>query len=325
MQDCFGRTIDYLRISVTDRCNLCCKYCITDGIKKLPMESIMTYEQIVHICKAAVSLGITKFKITGGEPLVRKNVCSLVKMIKEIPGVKQVTMTTNGILLNNFLTDLIKAKVDGINISLDTLNPSTFEKITGFDGIAAVLQSIQSCLDMGVNTKLNCILQKNVNKEDWYDLLNFVRDKSLPIRFIELMPIGCGKISEGINNYQLLKKIENTFGPSRKISNRLGNGPAHYVKLPGFKSEIGFISAVNKSFCSECNRLRLTSLGQIKLCLCYEGYVDLMPCFKLSSQEEIERELKKYLIFACFNKPHTHHFEEPKMITEKRLMAQIGG
>lgn len=325
MKDSFGREINYLRISVTDRCNLRCNYCQPSGICKLPMSEIMTYEQILLTCRAAVDLGITRFKITGGEPLVRKNVCCLIKMIKEIPGVEQVTLTTNGILLNGFLPQLIASGIDGINISLDSLDRSIFNQITGFDGLDYVLKSVDSCLKAGIKTKINCLLQKGVNENACLELLEFVKNKKIDLRFIELMPIGFGKSLEGINNYELLHRIEKVYGSPESDFTEHGNGPALYVKLPGFKGSIGFISAMNGRFCSACNRLRLTTTGDLKSCLCFDKKRNIMDSFDLEAEEEVIRSLKMAFIAAINNKPVSHHFENKDLITESLLMAQIGG
>lgn len=325
MVDGFGREIDYLRISVTDRCNLRCNYCQPNGICKVAMSQIMTYEQIVQTCKVAVKLGITKFKITGGEPLVRKGVCNLVKMIKEIPGVEQVTLTTNGILLSQYLPELIKAGIDAINISLDTLDKDTFAQITGFDGLSLVLKSVEDCLKAGVKTKLNCVLQKEINDTAYVDLLEYVKNKKVDLRFIELMPIGFGKAADGVNNQHLLKAIKNLYGTVIFDTSKHGNGPAVYVKLPGFEGSVGFISAMNGKFCSSCNRLRLTTTGDLKACLCYDKNRNVMNCFNAADEAMQNAALERAFINAIGDKAESHHFEDEVLVTESRVMAQIGG
>lgn len=325
MTDRFGRRIDYLRISVTDRCNLRCNYCQPNGICKLEMSRIMTFEQIVQTCRAAVSLGITKFKITGGEPLVRKGVCNLVSMIKKIPGVEQVTLTTNGVLLSQYLPELVEAGTDGINISLDTLDRKTFARITGSDGLEAVLKSIDDCLSAKIRTKLNCVLQKGINETDYVRILEFAKNRNLDLRFIELMPVGFGKFLEGVDNRHLLKEIESIYGKGIPDSSKHGNGPAVYVKFPGFVGGIGFISAMNGKFCSNCNRLRLTTTGDIKSCLCFDRSRSIMDCFALGPEEEQVSAIRERLILACADKAESHRFENEDLITESKVMAQIGG
>ena len=196
MKDLYGRTIDYMRISITDRCNLRCRYCMPDGIEWIPMDEILTYEQIETVCRVAVSLGINKFKITGGEPLVRKGCPELIGSIKQIPGVEQVTITTNGILLKEQLDRLILAGVDGVNVSLDTLDAEKFKQITGFDLLDRVEASIQSAVAKGLRVKINTVLQSGVNEDEWKGLMDLAKDQRLDVRFIEMMPIGYGKRAE---------------------------------------------------------------------------------------------------------------------------------
>lgn len=325
MQDSFGREINYLRVSVTERCNLKCNYCQPYGLKRNSLSTNLSFEQIVQICKAASELGITKFKITGGEPLVREGICALIKMIKSLPNVEQVTLTTNGILLKKFVPELKKIGINGINVSLDTLDPCLFRQISGVDGLSSVLESIEYCLEAGIKTKLNCVLQKGINENSWIDLLNFVKDKNLDIRFIEVMPIGWGKISNGVSNKILLEKICNEFGSFTIDRTVHGNGPAFYIKLEKFVPSIGFISAISNKFCQSCNRLRLTSTGQLKPCLCFGGTVNLLPCFQKKNQAQVCSSLKNLILESCRLKPEKNQFEKSELVTEKKLMAQIGG
>ena len=193
MKDLQGRDINYMRISITDRCNLRCKYCMPDGIELLPMSEILTFEEILRVCEQAVELGITRFKITGGEPLVRRRCVELISQIKALPGVEQVTMTTNGILLSRYLDELLDAGLDAVNISLDTLNRGRFEEITGFDQLPEVLRSIDAAVDSGLRVKVNVVLQQDKNADEWQKILEIAERRPIDVRFIEMMPIGRGR------------------------------------------------------------------------------------------------------------------------------------
>ena len=192
VRDSYGRTIEYMRISITDRCNLRCRYCMPDGAKWIPMSEILTYEEIERICREAVRIGITRFKITGGEPLVRKGCADLIRMIRQIPGTEEVTMTTNGVLLGETLEDLLAAGLDAVNISLDTLIPEKYQEITGADELERVRKSIFMAEKSEIRVKINTVLQKGVNDEEWKSLAELAKKNKLDVRFIELMPIGQG-------------------------------------------------------------------------------------------------------------------------------------
>lgn len=321
MKDSYNRTIDYMRISITDRCNLRCVYCMPDGIELLKMEELLTYEQIAAVCQEAVLLGITKFKITGGEPLARKGCADLIAAIKAIPGAKQVTLTTNGVLLKEHLPALKKAGADGINISLDTLDPVLFEQITGFDALAKVLEGLQAALDASIPVKINCVLQKGINDQEWMDVLLLAKDRPVHVRFIELMPIGQNSAHKGVSNKELLEQLQRRYPGIEKDERILGNGPAVYYRIPGWRGSIGLISAIHGRFCESCNRIRMTSTGQIKPCLCYAQSYDIRPAARMEDRNQIRSVLQR----AIENKPKKHCFELFEAVTERRKMAQIGG
>lgn len=321
MKDLYGRTIDYMRISITDRCNLRCRYCMPDGIEWIPMDEILTYEQIETVCRVAVSLGINKFKITGGEPLVRKGCPELIGSIKQIPGVEQVTITTNGILLKEQLDRLILAGVDGVNVSLDTLDAEKFKQITGFDLLDRVEASIQSAVAKGLRVKINTVLQSGVNEDEWKGLMDLAKDQRLDVRFIEMMPIGYGKKSRMISNSDLLKQMKERYPQMEPDMARHGNGPAVYYQIPGFQGGIGFISAIHGKFCGSCNRIRMTSTGELKACLCYQESVSLRDAVRQGDLEEVKRLME----LTISKKPEMHCFEKVDSITESRQMVKIGG
>ena len=326
MLDRFGRSIDYLRVSITDRCNLRCRYCMPEGVELLPMRSILTYEEIREICAAAAELGIRKLKVTGGEPLVRLGCPDLIRTLKSVPGIEQVTLTTNGVLLGRYLPALVEAGLDAVNISLDTLDRERYAAITGRDELTSVLDSVDAALASPLRVKLNAVLQKGVNDDEWLSLAGLARDRALDVRFIEMMPIGLGKQIEGMANTLLREELLRRFPELEEDASVHGNGPAAYVRIPGWKGGVGFISAIHGRFCGECNRLRLTSQGGLKPCLCYGDVTDLMPLLRgETAGEERAALLRSALENAIWNKPKQHCFEELESITEKGRMARIGG
>lgn len=325
MKDLFDRDINYMRISVTDRCNLRCRYCMPDGIRTVSHGEILRYEEIVRVARAAIQAGITSFKVTGGEPLTRPGVTDLVRMLKEVPGTRQVTMTTNGVLLKKNLSALVSAGLDAVNISLDTLDAERFRKITGFDELQSVLASIDEALETTLRVKLNVVPLYGINEEDWIPLAELARNKPLDVRFIELMPIGQIGGIRSVNNVNVLDRIREVFPEMKEDPSVHGNGPARYVRLNGFTGSIGFISAMHGKFCSACNRIRLTATGSLKPCLCYGESVDVRQILRTLPEEEADRALDVALREAVLKKPKAHHFEDPRRVTESRRMVSIGG
>lgn len=321
MRDSFNRTIDYMRISITDRCNLRCRYCMPqEGIEKVPMSKILTFEEILRICQASVNLGIKKFKITGGEPLVRRGCTELCKAIKQIPGVEQVTITTNGQLLEAHLPKLIEAGIDGINISLDSLQENRYRMITGGGNLSETLQGLDAAQKSGIRTKINCLLQKNFNEDELLDFAELAFEQGLEVRFIEIMPIGFGKPDTGLSNEIVLQRLQAALPELKPDHSKRGNGPAVYYSLPKSCGAIGLISAMHGRFCDSCNRIRLTSQGFIKPCLCYEDSFDLRPALAKERDEQLVETLRN----AIGRKPSGHTFEDIKTV-ERRSMVEIGG
>ncbi|MGN0403859.1 MAG: GTP 3',8-cyclase MoaA [Bariatricus sp.] len=321
MRDSFGREIDYMRISITDRCNLRCRYCMPDGISWIPMEEILTYEEIKAVVEEAAKLGIKKIKVTGGEPLVRLGCPALVGMLKEVPGIEQVTLTTNGVYLVKYAEELKHHGLDAVNVSLDTLDAERFERITGRDGLDAVLEGIQAALKLQIPVKVNSVLQKEENENEWKALAELARHRKLDVRFIEMMPIGYGKRFEPVYNEVLLKKFKEEYGALEPDTRIHGNGPAVYYQIPGFEGSVGFISAIHGKFCDHCNRIRMTSTGDLKACLCFEEQISVRKALRAGDREEVRRLMEA----AIRSKPAAHQFEKKEMITEKREMASIGG
>lgn len=323
MLDQYGRRINYLRISVTDRCNLRCRYCMPEGVQDVGMKNILTFEEIWEIVKTGVSLGITHIRITGGEPLVRKGCADLILGIRKIPGVETITMTTNGVLLGNYAKQLKEAGVDGVNISLDTLDPEEFCQITGKRELPAVLAGIRAAKDAGLPVKLNAVNRKEL---DPVPLVRYAQNENLPLRFIEMMPVGYGKQYVGRSNEELREMLEKTFGTAEKLVDseelsRMGSGPAVYYRFSDLKVPVGFISAIHGKFCDTCNRVRLTAEGYLKLCLCYDQGVDLRHVLREGEKENLRTVMEE----AIFRKPAAHCFERPSEMTETHEMVKIGG
>ncbi len=320
MQDTYGRKVDYMRVSITDRCNLRCRYCMPEGISRVPMEEILTLEEIAAVCTQAAGLGIRKLKVTGGEPLVRPDCPKLIGMLKEIPGIEQVTLTSNGILLPEFAEELYQVGVDGVNVSLDTLDAGEYQEITGYDGLDKVLSGIARMELYPIPLKINVVLRPG-RQECWQELLELARDRRLDVRFIEMMPIGYGKNFEAVSNDWVLARIREQYGEIDREWEPHGNGPAVYYKIPGFQGSVGFISAIHGKFCSQCNRIRLTALGQLKPCLCYGESISLREAVRAGRMEEVRALLKQ----AIDNKPEAHCFDNQNIMTETREMVRIGG
>lgn len=325
MLDEFSRNIDYLRISITDRCNLRCIYCMPEnGVCSLTHEEILSYEQILHLCELFAQLGVRKVKITGGEPLVRKDCGALIKGITQIKGIDNVTLTTNGLLLEEKLDELIDAGISSINVSLDTTNDELYKKITRFQGAAKVVESLKKAAATSLNVKVNAVPLADGKDEDFYSLIELAKDAPIHVRFIELMPIGLGQSLKGQSQDELMQRIEARYGALKPYSKQLGNGPCVYYTLEGFQGKIGFIAALSHKFCSQCNRVRLTADGMLKTCLQYDVGCNLKQLLdEHRSDEEILEAIRKTILL----KPQSHHFEsvEKEANKETRMMSQIGG
>lgn len=323
MLDRYGRVINYLRISVTDRCNLRCCYCMPEGVQDVGMKNILTFEEIWEIVRTGVSLGITHIRITGGEPLVRKDCVDLIRGIREISGVETITMTTNGVLLGNYGKQLKEVGVDGVNISLDTLNSEEFYKITGKRELQEVLAGIRAAKTAGLPVKLNAVNRKEL---DPIPLVRYAQEENLPLRFIEMMPVGYGKKYVGRSNEELRETLEAVCGKAECMTNReelsrMGSGPAVYYQFSDLKVPVGFISAIHGKFCDTCNRVRLTAEGYLKLCLCYDEGEDLRRVLREGEKENLRTIMEQ----TIFRKPAAHCFEHPAEMTETHEMVKIGG
>lgn len=324
MYDQFGRNIRYLRVSVTDRCNLRCRYCMPEeGVEWVDHSAILSYEQIVRLVRLAAGLGVEKVRLTGGEPLVRKGLAGLVREIKAIEGIRTVNLTTNGVLLAEQLPDLLEAGLDGVNLSLDTLDREQFAALTRRDELPRTLEGLEAALAApGLTVKVNCV-PSGGNDPHLVPLASLARDRDLSVRFIELMPIGLGDTLTRRTEEEVLAQLEEAFGPAISCPTDPLSGPSRNVTFPGFRGQVGFISAVSHQFCQSCNRVRLTATGFLKTCLQYDHGVDLKALLDAGADDAT---LQAAMADAINHKPASHHFGgQREAADEGRNMNQIGG
>ena len=325
MKDKWGRTIDYLRLSLTDRCNLRCRYCMPEALTSVGHEAVLRYEEMQLICRAALVLGIDRFKITGGEPLVRKGAVAFMESLKAMKGVRSVTVTTNGLLLSDALPDLVRMGINGINISLDSLDAGQYAGLTGGGQLSVVLEALERAAAARVNVKVNAVLLEET-QDQILPLARLAGRFPVDVRFIELMPIGYGTTLKGLTEEAALAILRRAYPDLAATEERRGNGPASYYRSGQLQGRIGFIAANTHGFCSSCNRLRLTSTGFLKPCLCYDDGVDLRAIVRSGQEEEtICQELQRAMARAVYDKPAKHCFAEQNHISEHKTMNQIGG
>ena len=325
MFDRYQRDIHYLRLSVTDLCNLRCRYCMPDGVEKLEREAVLTYEEFLRLAALFARCGIDTVRVTGGEPLVRKNVAQLVAGLKATPGIRRVTLTTNAVLLAEQLPALLDAGLDSVNISLDTLRPEVFRQITARDDFAAVQAGLQAALQSGLPVKLNCVPQAGVNEGELEQLAALAKDNAMQVRFIEMMPIGYGAAMPCISGPELRARFAQRWPELAPLSaaqeHALGDGPAVYYTVPGWQGSIGFIAAVHGKFCASCNRVRLTSQGFLRPCLASETGCDLRDLLRSGADDA---QLLAAIRETIWAKPREHHFNDSSM-PATRGMYRIGG
>ena len=325
MFDRYQRNIHYLRLSVTDLCNLRCRYCMPDGVEKLEREAVLSHEEFLRLAALFAQCGIDTVRVTGGEPLVRKNVAQLVAGLKATPGIRRVTLTTNAVLLAEQLPALLDAGLDSVNISLDTLRPEVFRQITARDDFAAVQAGLQAALESGLPVKLNCVPQADVNEAELETLAALAKDNALQVRFIEMMPIGYGAAMPCISGPELRERFARRWPGLAPLSpaqeHALGDGPAVYYTVPGWQGSIGFIAAVHGKFCASCNRVRLTSQGFLRPCLASETGCDLRALLRSGADDPQLLDAIRETIWA---KPREHHFNDNSM-PATRGMYRIGG
>lgn len=330
MQDDLGRNINYLRISVTDKCNLRCKYCMPpEGIEVIPHRELLTLEEISRLVKIMAGLGIKSVRFTGGEPLVRKNFEKLVQDVRNIEGIQDIAITTNGVLLGERLSGLVSAGITAVNISLDTVDAKVFREITGVDAFDKVLYAIEQSVKAGIRTKVNCVPCREWNYGELAKVAELAAKIPVDVRFIELMPVGCGREYHGIPTKEVMSELEKAYGPAKvsNIDGSRGNGPAQYYEFENFLGKIGFISPMSHKFCENCNRIRLTAEGRLKLCLNYNTGLDLKALLR---EGYSDKEIRQAIIEAVRKKPEAHSFENINSEdgaddADGRRMVQIGG
>lgn len=323
--DGLGRKIEYLRISVTDKCNLRCIYCMPEhGICSKPQNEILRFEEVLRFVKCAAELGISKIRVTGGEPLIRRGIVDFIGHLTKVPGIEEVSMTTNGTLLKDLVWQLKENGLARVNISLDTLNAEKFKHVTRWGKLENVWSGIEAALEAElVPVKINTVLMRGFNDDEIMDFVNLTLRKPLHVRFIELMPIG-----ESDNWWQ------DAFLPARHVLGLIqkhydlrvsaglaGYGPAFCYQLPGSQGSIGFITAISEHFCSKCNRMRLTADGKLRPCLQDSFEVDVKPMLR---GEQAGDKLKELILQAVNMKPIRHYLVEGWK-GQERLMSDIGG
>jgi cyclic pyranopterin phosphate synthase len=328
LHDSFNRTIDYLRISITDHCNLKCQYCVPfDGRAKLPMADILTYEELFAIAKAAVAAGVTKIRLTGGEPLLRKNMLEFCKLLASLPQISDLALTTNGILLESMAADLKAAGVTRVNVSLDTFDRRRYAQITGKDALDKVLRGIEKAARVGLAPiKINMVPMRGVNDDEIVDLARWTFTTPYDVRFIELMPTsGWAKQRHDrlfISIDDVRRRVE-TIDALEMIPHIQTRGPAVYTRLPGAQGRIGFIAALSHHFCKTCNRLRLTADGKLRACLFAEDEIDIRGPLRQGASSETLRQIIQSAV-AAKPKGHTLNESDAKPING-RIMQAIGG
>lgn len=326
MIDKCGRNIDYLRVSVTDRCNLRCMYCMPEeGIESISHTEVLSFDEIARICEILAHNGLKKIKLTGGEPLVRKGISNLVYKLKHIQGIENVTITTNGVLLSEYYDSLVEAGIDAITVSLDTLDAKVYEKITRRDQLSKVLSGLKIAIEKGnAALKINCVPVLGIEEQEIFEIVNLARDNHVDVRFIEIMPIGMGIEYKFTSEEKIRQLLEKNYGEMQFCKEKRGNGPAEYYTLDGFKGKIGFVSSVSHKFCHRCNRVRLTADGFFKTCLQYDYGSQLKTMLRSDCTDD---QLLQEMLNAIDQKPKEHNFDKMEGFIgqEYKKMSQIGG
>lgn len=323
--DQFGRRLNYLRVSLTDVCNLRCVYCMPEDMRFRPRHELMSDEEIITIVKMMAELGIDKIRLTGGEPTVRPRVVEIVRQIARIPGIRDIAMTTNAILLPQLAEPLARAGLRRVNVSLDTLDPKKFRFITRWGDLDKVLAGIEAAEAAGLQPiKINAVVTRGFNDDEVVELARLTLDRAWDVRFIELMPFGSESDfaqTAVVRSQETREKIETALGPMKEIPGHDPRDPARPYRLAGASGAIGFISSVSVPFCGTCNRLRLTADGKLRLCLLRDGEYDILTPLRAGMKPE---ELKQEILAAAHYKPWGHGLPDGE-IPQSRVMSQIGG
>ncbi len=323
--DRFGRNIQYLRISLTDHCNLRCIYCMPDGMIFHPNAELMQDDEILIFTRLFAGLGFDKIRLTGGEPTLRANLVELVRGISHTDGIRSVSMTTNAVLLPNLAGPLAKAGLQRVNISIDTLDPLKFKQLTGFDNLENVWKGILSAERAGLGPiKLNVVVVRGFNEQDVAELARLTIQHAWQVRFIEMMPFAgktdfqTGQMVTAVETHSL---IEHALGRLMPVNNQTLDGEARLYRLPGALGTIGFIYSVTAPFCGSCNRVRLTADGALRLCLLRESELDLLTPLRNGASQD---QLRQMVLEAVYNKPWGHALDQGE-IPLNRVLNEIGG
>lgn len=323
--DRFGRSISYLRISLTDHCNLRCVYCMPEDMSFQPNEAMMQDDEVLLFVRLFAQLGFHKFRLTGGEPTVRANIVDLVSAITRTPGVDSLTMTTNGVLLSKLAHPLAQAGLGRVNISLDTLDPHKFRRLTRWGNLEDVWAGIHAAEQAGLTpVKINAVVVQGYNESDVVNVARLTLDYPWQVRFIEMMPFAGAttlQTSQLVTAQSMKDLIINALGPLQVVNAGQLDGEARLYSLPGAKGVLGFISSVTQPFCASCTRARLTADGRLRLCLLREGEVDLLSPLR---QGASINELRQLILDGIWRKPWGHGLDEG-LIPLNRVMSEIGG
>ncbi len=325
LTDTFGRRHTYLRISLTERCNLRCTYCMpADGVDLLPRHHLLSFEEIIRLSRLFAALGVSKIRLTGGEPLVRKDVSALAAALARLPGIETLAMTTNGLLLDRHLDLLCAAGLRIVNISLDTLRADRFLTITRRSGLEQVIRSVDLALNAGLDAvKMNCVVMRGVNDDELVDFARFAADRDIEIRFIEYMPFGGnGWQNKTFVPYpEMIRVLQEAF-PGMHPTSDDPHATAKTWRIPGFTGELGFITSMSEHFCGGCNRIRLMADGNLKVCLFGRGEVSLRDAMRDGASDD---ELTALIDAAINGKKASHAGMEALAIQDNRPMIRIGG
>ena len=324
--DAFSRPITYLRVSVTDKCNLRCVYCMPEGgLPWLRRDEILSYEEIATVVRAVALSGVRSVRLTGGEPLLRKELHRLVRAIAAIPGIDDVALSTNALLLEEQLDDLIAAGLNRINVSLDTLREDRFEAIARRPGLDRVIAGIDAALARGLApVKINVVAMRGVNDDELEAFAEFARERAVAVRFIEMMPVheNLGiQADTYVGADELLERLR-AVGSLEPVPGPPGNGPARYFAFPGSAGTIGVISPLSHDYCDRCNRVRLTADGRLRLCLFGDHHIDLRSPLRAGADEE---RLAGLFRGAMLIKPERHHLKLGETASRMRALSEIGG
>ncbi len=323
--DRFGRNIHYLRISLTDHCNLRCVYCMPEDMTFRPNAAMMQDDELLLLARLFADLGFDKFRLTGGEPTVRAHVVEIVRQIADIPGVRSLSMTTNGLLLGKLAEPLKQAGLQRVNVSLDTLDPLRFHKLTRWGKLEQVWEGIRAAEQAGLTPiKINAVVVRGVNDQDLASLARLTCDHPWQVRFIEMMPFGGAtefQTSQIVSAAEMIARIEADEGKLEPVDGGKLDGEARLYRLPGAMGEVGFISSVTLPFCASCTRARLTADGKLRLCLLRDKELDLLTPLRAGASLE---DLRRLVVSGIWGKPWGHGLAEGE-VAVNRTMSEIGG